>query len=293
MKYFLISSFFLFQSLALLAKPKEIPLNSNTVFKDINGKQISFDTFIQWTSGGAHEIAPSFDEDGKLLEVFVLEASIAPMRNSAVPMSTAPPFEATTVNNQHFSWNELQGKVVVLKFWFAACKPCVDEIPQLNQVVEKYRDNPDVVFIAPSLDRKAQIEAFLQKHPFLYHIAPQAKQQANQYGVFGYPTHYVINRLGKIEATFQGVNHNIETLLGDAIDSALNPVEYSEFASDIPIPPTADEVQITPQSIIKNKAGEIIPFEKFTSMMRQAHYELQNATDADGNAYILMSPVGK
>lgn len=291
MKQFNILLLLLIQSAIVFAQVKEIPLNSKTVFKDINGKQISFDTFIQWTSGGGHEIAPSFDEDGNLLEVFVLEASVAPVHQTATVAGTMPDFEIQDIHHKTYSPSTLQNKVLVLKFWFAACKPCVDEIPQLNKVVAHFQDNPDVVFLAPSLDKTAQIQSFLTRHPFDYAITPDSRQIADQFGVFGYPTHFVINRIGAIEATFSGVNRTIDQKLITAINQALQAQEPLEITTSVPPPPMPDEIVITPTSIIKNEAGEIVSFEDFSKLMREQRFELLNQADSDGQSYILMKAV--
>ncbi len=290
-RFFLVLSL-LATAMYAFAQPKEIPLNSKTVFKDINGNLISFDTFLAWTSGTGYEIAPSFDADGKLLEVFVLDAAVAPAtpRRSSAPLSTAPPFSGSDLNNRQFDMGNLLGKVVVMKFWFAACKPCVDEMPQLNKVVEHFRGNSDVVFLAPSLDKAARIQSFLTKHPFSYNIIPEGKNIAEQFGVYGYPTHFVINRSGKIEATYSGVNRSIEDKLIAAINNGLNPPEVLDIVEDVPPPPLPKEVEITPQSIIKNEDGKLVTFDQFVVLMQDGYYELVNAKDEEGD-YVLMKAV--
>ncbi|MNY06448.1 Thiol-disulfide oxidoreductase ResA [compost metagenome] len=41
----------------------------------------------------------------------------------------------------------MKGKVVVLDFWATWCVPCMQEMPYLQKVYDKYRQNPDVMFM--------------------------------------------------------------------------------------------------------------------------------------------------
>jgi len=59
--------------------------------------------------------------------------------------SDAPDFSAVDMNGNSYSLGILKGKVVVINFWFVECKPCVIEMPELNEIVEKYKSE-EVVF---------------------------------------------------------------------------------------------------------------------------------------------------
>lgn len=97
-----------------------------------------------------------------------------------------------------FNLKELLGKVVVLNFWFINCMPCRMEMPDLNELVNDFKENSEVVFIAIALDNKYSIEDFLKTQPFNYHIIDNGNFLARQYGVSSFPTHVVVDRQGKV-----------------------------------------------------------------------------------------------
>jgi len=118
----------------------------------------------------------------------------------------APAFKATTLSGEEISLKDLRGKIVVLNFWYIGCAPCEVEIPSLNKLVEKYGEKEEVVFLAFALNDAKTLDSYLEKKPFKYQIIPRSHQIAKQYGVEGYPTHYIINRQGEMVRKMVGGN---------------------------------------------------------------------------------------
>jgi len=300
-KYIILLSFTIFSSYLVSAQSgdqKQFDINSQTIFKDSDGNLIDFETFIEWTSGSGYDIEPVFFDDGTLKEIVVKTIALnEELRPSDFVSTTelvekAPPtFEVYNLENNFISLDNYKGKVVVIKFWFAACPPCIKEIPQLNKVFKTYEYNPDVVFLGPSLDDVATIRASQARHPFYYDIIPKAQAFADQYNVLGYPTHVVINKKGTVEAVFQGVNHRIDELLTRAIESGLKRKPNDTSTPITSSTPTEDVVMINPNSVIVNEQGTIVPFNKFVQLMEDGMYELKNSVDLTGNKVIMMTEV--
>ncbi|AYL99251.1 TlpA family protein disulfide reductase [Mucilaginibacter celer] len=99
---------------------------------------------------------------------------------------------------------DLKGKIVVLNFWFIACPPCRYEMPELNRLVDFYKDNKDVVFIAISLDKTSDVKRFLKVSPFKYHVIADSMPLFAYYGVDECPVSLVVNKEGIIRFHSQG-----------------------------------------------------------------------------------------
>ena len=111
----------------------------------------------------------------------------------------APNFKLWLTDGTKLTNESINEKVVVLKFWFTSCIPCLTDIPKLNTLVSEFNDRDDLLFIAPALDRKPAIEKLLAVHPFNFKIAYSAmdvSQKFNKQQV--YPSYFVINKKGKI-----------------------------------------------------------------------------------------------
>lgn len=151
---------------------------------------------------------------GKIMMLLVLTlfaGSVAAQK----PAVTEPPidFSGRDMSGKMVSMSDLRGKVVVLNLWFINCPNCLSEIKALNQVVQEYRSNKDVVFIAPAASRQRELEAFLRKNPFDYQVLPDSTMMILMH--FGtpdksgeinvpFPMHYVIGRDGETLIKVQG-----------------------------------------------------------------------------------------
>ncbi len=128
----------------------------------------------------------------------------------------APLFEVRDLKGKTVHLEALKGKVVVLNFWFVECKPCVSEIPELNELVIDFQKE-EVVFMALGLNKAEQLKKFLKKTPFNYQIVPDAMEVATQFGVTGFPTSVVIDQNGVIRYMSLGVGPENKEKLAAAI----------------------------------------------------------------------------
>lgn len=102
---------------------------------------------------------------------------------------------------------ELENKVIVVNLWGTWCKPCIQEIPDLNELQKKFESQPDVLFLAiadPSIDTPEKIKRFLSKRNFNFkHLTPQSESIFfHLKGTVTFPTTLVYNKQGKLIKKF-------------------------------------------------------------------------------------------
>jgi peroxiredoxin len=108
-------------------------------------------------------------------------------------------FNYTDINGHTYNPETTKNKIIVLNCWFVHCKPCVAEIPDLNDLVKKYKKRDDIVFVALTFDSVEVINQFLNKNTFKYSIvANKEKYLTKDLNISGYPTQLIINRQGMI-----------------------------------------------------------------------------------------------
>lgn len=196
--------------------------------RDASGKLLKMDEWLPLNASGKYDL--TFNADYTQAKIIKLspEAYHEKMKSAPKPgesksfvTGTTPAnFTATTIKGEKIQLKKLQGKVVVLNFWFVACPPCRMEIPELNELTREFAGK-EVVFIGVALDEKENVEEFLKQTPFDYQQVPSGRSIANQYGVKGYPTHAVLDKSGKV--VFQTVGLAATTIywLHQSIQQAL------------------------------------------------------------------------
>jgi len=108
------------------------------------------------------------------------------------------PIKDKDIKGVKLDQKSLAGKIIVLNFWFIGCPPCRAEIPELNNLVDSYKDNSDVIFIAIALDEAYEIKDFIKEHPFNYHLVENGRYYAGKYNLNQYPTNIVYDAAGKV-----------------------------------------------------------------------------------------------
>lgn len=106
---------------------------------------------------------------------------------------TFPQIEVETANG---TWtNKEKNKIIVINWWATSCIPCIEEMPGLNQLVEKYPKDK-VEFIAIVWD-KVNHPNFINKHKFSY-LQGFGDKKLNKLFGGAFPQNIIINPKGVI-----------------------------------------------------------------------------------------------
>jgi len=114
-----------------------------------------------------------------------------------------PKFDLNTLADKNFNSEKLIGKPTMINFWFTRCAPCIDEMPVLNKIKEKYKD--DFNFIAITYEKKEDVEKFLEKHPFDFEHLINAKGFTDQLGIQSYPMNLFLDKNGVLKYVKGGI----------------------------------------------------------------------------------------
>ena len=182
-------------------------LTENSIIKDSTGKKYDFEEWrrLYWKG---HEIKPVNPQNPntEFLLVKLSDEELEKKLGSLKPQESTyfktgekiKPFSATDLNGNKIDLKSLEGKIVVLNFWFINCGPCRMEMPDLNDLVDSFKINNQIVFISIALDDKASLQNFLKNTSFKYKVIDDGNAIAGQYGVGFYPTHVILNKEGKV-----------------------------------------------------------------------------------------------
>jgi thiol-disulfide isomerase/thioredoxin len=114
-----------------------------------------------------------------------------------------PKFDLKTLEGENFSSEELKGKPTLINFWFTSCVPCIDEMPVLNEIAEKYKD--DFNFIAITYENNQEVEKFLNKFPFNFKHLVDASEFTDLLGMTSYPMNLFLDKYGVLKYVEGGI----------------------------------------------------------------------------------------
>jgi peroxiredoxin len=123
----------------------------------------------------------------------------------------APDFNAVEIGGSGATKTiaDYRGDVVLVNLWATWCVPCVTEMPSIQRLYDRYRDQGfRVVGIAvddpPYAERVAQ---FVRDHGLSFEILHEGSGKVEQdYRARGIPATYVIGRDGRIRVIRQGAS---------------------------------------------------------------------------------------
>jgi cytochrome c biogenesis protein CcmG/thiol:disulfide interchange protein DsbE len=111
----------------------------------------------------------------------------------------APDFTLTLFDGSTARLSDFRGKVVFLNFWASWCPPCRAEARLLEQAWRQQRDQ-GVVFLGVDIqDTEEAARDFLKEFGITYMNGRDPRNRiAIDYGVYGIPETYFIDREGRI-----------------------------------------------------------------------------------------------
>ncbi len=128
----------------------------------------------------------------------------ASLHVDAIQKTTKHPFDVfmvTDLNGETMKLGDLmRDKVVILNFFATWCPYCREEIPRLNQLLDKFK-NKSVLVVGVSLDQnRTLIPPFVQRMGITYPIIVEKNpmELASALNAFSLPTTFIINPSGDI-----------------------------------------------------------------------------------------------
>jgi peroxiredoxin len=117
--------------------------------------------------------------------------------------SKAPNFSAPSPSGEELALNDVMGKVTIVDFWAAWCKPCRAENPNVVKVYNKYKDK-GLSILGVSLDRNANDwKKAIEDDGLIWHHVSNVQyfdEIAKLYNVDAIPATFILDENGVIVA---------------------------------------------------------------------------------------------
>lgn len=113
----------------------------------------------------------------------------------------APNFESVLDDGSPVKLSDWRGQVVVLNFWATWCGPCKIEMPEFQQAFTENGDKGFTVVAVNNLESVDKVLEFRQQMELTFPLVMDEKGAIQKtYGIFSYPSTFILNREGVIIA---------------------------------------------------------------------------------------------
>ncbi|HKD18123.1 MAG TPA: TlpA disulfide reductase family protein [Thermoanaerobaculia bacterium] len=118
----------------------------------------------------------------------------------------APAFALPNASGREVRLEDYRGEVVVLNFWATWCHGCKQELPWFARFEKEYGSRGmTVIGASTDADGWKSVAPYLKKKPLNYPVVIADAALASAYGLGAMPMTVLIDRQGRIAATYTGV----------------------------------------------------------------------------------------
>jgi peroxiredoxin len=136
--------------------------------------------------------------------------------------TVAPDWNLVSLKDEKVSLSSFKGQLVLIDFFYKSCYPCMQALPALQTLSEKYKAKGlKLIGIDPYDKKEDDMETFLSRRGITYTVLLGGLETAKEYRVSAYPTMYLIDRNGKIIYTQVGYGKDTEKELEEIIKKNL------------------------------------------------------------------------
>ncbi len=117
--------------------------------------------------------------------------------------------------------SKLKGKVIFLNFWATWCPPCIAEMPNIQKLYDKYKDNSDVAFFMVSNQKQKTVKDFIEDKGYTFPVYINSFSLPKVFEYSSIPTTFVISKDGKIVIRETGAEDWSSKAMYDIMDKLL------------------------------------------------------------------------
>ncbi|MBY0124521.1 TlpA disulfide reductase family protein [Bacillus sp. S/N-304-OC-R1] len=120
----------------------------------------------------------------------------------------APDFELSDISGKTVKLSDYKGKKVLLNFWATWCPPCKSEMPHMEKLHNKYKNDRFEILavnVTTSEKNRNNVDQFVEDYKLTFTVPLDENGKVfQQYGIMAYPTSFFIDSDGVIRKKVLG-----------------------------------------------------------------------------------------
>jgi len=119
--------------------------------------------------------------------------------------TVARDFTLPLLNGGDATLSSYRGKVVILNFWATWCPPCRTEMPSMEVLYQRFKNQGLEILAVDLGEDAATVRQFIQSNGYTFPVLLDRNNRvSNNYGIEAIPTSYILDREGRIIARIIG-----------------------------------------------------------------------------------------
>ncbi len=115
------------------------------------------------------------------------------------------PLKLKTLDGKIAQINDYKGQVLLINFWASWCNPCIKEIPSLVRLQQKFKPKYFKIITINVGESQHKIAKFVKKIGLTLPILlDESGQAVKEWGVYAYPSNFLIDKEGVIRYGYRG-----------------------------------------------------------------------------------------
>ncbi len=116
-------------------------------------------------------------------------------------------WEFIDLDGKLFSLADFKGKVIFLNFWATWCPPCVGEMPSIQALYDRFKDNKKVAIILVTNDNPQKVKKFILDKGYSMPIYLSKMRTPEVLSSRSIPASFLISPAGKVVMKETGANN--------------------------------------------------------------------------------------
>ena len=132
-------------------------------------------------------------------------------------------FTLQLLSGTNATLSSYRGKVVILNFWATWCPPCRAEMPSMETLYQRYKDQGLEMLAVNLGENTSTVQQFIQRNGYTFPVLlDRERKSGSLYGIEAIPTTFILDRQGKIIGRIVGSIHWDTPQVFAAFEALLN-----------------------------------------------------------------------
>ena len=107
-------------------------------------------------------------------------------------------WELITPDGKNVNIDDYKGKVKFINLWATWCPPCIGEMPEIEKLYNKFKDNENIAFFMISDENTEKIKAFINKKGYTFPVFQSVGNNPLGFRSKSIPATYILSKDNQI-----------------------------------------------------------------------------------------------